>query len=279
MENLLVLLLLIVFLWAAIAYLVRLVGASWPCVTVYEFQKALRFHNGRLAAELGPGRYRIWRTTTRLVVADLRPFLLRLSGQEVLTQDAVAIRLGLSLSVRIESPTAALRAFAQAPAEADRAPERAKGVQDDPWAGVWNAVYEAAHGAVREAVGRRTIEEILANRETLVQEIRDLVAERVQGWGVRLEDLRLRDLSLPGELKRAFAQVPAAREEARAALERARGEQAALRSLANAARMLDGNPSLALLRSIQALQTAGGQLVLHQGPGGEGNGSADGADG
>ncbi|MEJ5170337.1 MAG: SPFH domain-containing protein [Fimbriimonadales bacterium] len=268
MENLIALLLLLAVVWFAAAYLVRLVGGAWPTVTVYEFQKALRFVNGRLAAEHGPGRYRIRRATTTLVVADLRPFLLRLSGQEVLTADAVPVRLGLSLSARIESPLAALRAFAPPPTETDQTPEQAKGADVASWSGLWNAVYEAAHGAVREAVGRRTIEQILADRDGLVQEIRALVADRVQGCGARLEDLRLRDLSLPGELKRAFSQVPAAREEARAALERARGEQAALRSLANAARMLDGNESLALLRSIQAIQASGGQLVVRLEPGG-----------
>ncbi len=275
MENL-VLLLAVAFLWAAVAFLVRAVQKAWPAVTVYEFQRALRFRNGRIVAELGPGRYRIRRSVESLIVSDLRPFLLRLSGQEVLTNDAVGVRLGLGLSARIESPTVALRAFAHS--EPELMPASSKGISDLAWSGVWNAVYEAAHGAVREAVGRRSVEEVLSGREALVQEIRDSVAERIRGWGVRLEDLRLRDLSLPGELRRAFSQVPAAREEARAALERARGEQAALRSLANAARMLDGNPNLALLRSIQALQVSGGELVLHQATGG-GSSSPDGTTG
>jgi regulator of protease activity HflC (stomatin/prohibitin superfamily) len=70
---------------------------------------------------------------------------------------------------------------------------------------------------------------------------------------------------LPGELKRAFAEVLKARQEGQAALERARGESAALRNLANAARLLENNPALhnlRLLQSITAAGSAGNTLVM-----------------
>ena len=66
-----------------------------------------------------------------------------------------------------------------------------------------------------------------------------------------------------GEMKKAFAQVVKAQKEAQAALERARGETAALRSLANAARIMDDNPNLLQLRALQALaDSSGNTLVL-----------------
>jgi hypothetical protein len=67
----------------------------------------------------------------------------------------------------------------------------------------------------------------------------------------------------PGDLKKAFAQVVIARKQGLAALERARGETAALRNLANAARMLEGNPELMQLRLLQEIgESTGNTIVL-----------------
>jgi len=66
----------------------------------------------------------------------------------------------------------------------------------------------------------------------------------------------------PGDLKRVFAQVVQARKEGQAALEKARGETAALRNLANAARLVDGNPALLQLRLLQQLGSATGNTIV-----------------
>lgn len=80
----------------------------------------------------------------------------------------------------------------------------------------------------------------------------------------------MRDLTFPSELKRAFAEVLKAKQEGQAALERARGETAALRNLANAARLMEGNPALFNLRLIQSVATAqaGGNTLVFGLPGG-----------
>jgi regulator of protease activity HflC (stomatin/prohibitin superfamily) len=80
-----------------------------------------------------------------------------------------------------------------------------------------------------------------------------LVAERAPALGIELFDIDVRDVMLPGDLRAAFAEVLRARAEGRAALERARGESAALRNLANAARLLDANPALMNLRLLQTI--------------------------
>ena len=86
------------------------------------------------------------------------------------------------------------------------------------------------------------------------------------GFVNRYSSVRVR----PGELKRAFADVLKAKQEGQAALERARGESASLRNLANAARVLEGNPALMnlrLMQSLSAAQNAGNTLVVGM-PGG-----------
>jgi len=84
----------------------------------------------------------------------------------------------------------------------------------------------------------------------------------VDQFGLAVEQLEIKDVILPGELKKAQAQVLVARAQGLAALERARGETAALRSLANAARLAADNPSLVQLRLLQQLEMSAGHTVV-----------------
>lgn len=76
--------------------------------------------------------------------------------------------------------------------------------------------------------------------------------------GLELRLISIKDLMLPGELKKLYAQIVQARQDGLVQLERARGETAALRSLTNAARLTHKNPSLLQLRSLQALEQSTG---------------------
>jgi regulator of protease activity HflC (stomatin/prohibitin superfamily) len=81
--------------------------------------------------------------------------------------------------------------------------------------------------------------------------------------GLSLLEVEIKDVMFPGELKKIFTQVVKARQEALAALERARGETAALRSLANAAHLIERNPALMQLRLLQVVgQNTGNTVVL-----------------
>lgn len=80
--------------------------------------------------------------------------------------------------------------------------------------------------------------------------------------GLKLISADLKDIMFPGEMKKAFAQVVKAQKEGQAALERARGETAALRSLANAGRAMDDNPNLVQLRAWQALADSSGNTLV-----------------
>jgi len=100
------------------------------------------------------------------------------------------------------------------------------------------------------------------NRAGFEEKIRALAEPQVQRLGLKLLTADLKDLMISGDLKKSFAQVVKARKEGEAALERARGETAALRSLANAARMLQDNPQLVQLRMLQAMGESGGNTLV-----------------
>ena len=107
------------------------------------------------------------------------------------------------------------------------------------------------------------IDDLLRRRAEVPAQLKAIAGPRLEAIGVELQDASLRDLTFPGELKKIFTQVVKARQEGLAALEKARGETAALRNLANAAAMIERNPSLMQLRALQVLgQQPGNTLVL-----------------
>ena len=86
-------------------------------------------------------------------------------------------------------------------------------------------------------------------------------AAQASELGVKLLTAEVKDLMLPGDVKKVFAQVVKAQKEGLGALERARGESAALRNLANAAKMMEDNPNLLQLRALQVFAESSGNTL------------------
>ena len=211
---------------------------------VQPWEKALLLRRGEHVDTLGPGSYRRWGRGYSLQTVDTRPWIVTLPTQEVPTADGVTVKLTLAGQARIVDPVAfVLR------------------TQD-----AHNVLYLAVQLALREVVATRTIEELVGgNRPEFAREL----AERVQGLGavgLAVEQLGLKDVILPADLKKAQAEVLMARAQGLAALERARGETAALRNLANAARLAADNPALLQLRLLQQLAATSGHTVVIGGP-------------
>lgn len=94
------------------------------------------------------------------------------------------------------------------------------------------------------------------------QQLRERAMPNVEALGLQLLSATIKDITFPGELKRVFAQVVKAQKDGLAALEKARGESAALRNLANAAKLLENNPALLQLRLLQAVSESAGNTVV-----------------
>ena len=109
------------------------------------------------------------------------------------------------------------------------------------------------------------VESLLNQRLEIGAQLVSRVQPEAEKFGINVLAVEVKDVMFPADLKRAFAEVLKAKQEGQAALERARGESAALRNLANAARVLEGNPALMnlrLMQSLSAAQNAGSTLVL-----------------
>lgn len=200
-------------------------------ITVHEWQRALARRPGEPTRVLEPGRHARQRQTNYEVV-DVRVRQDTTAAQEVLTADGVTVKVTASVQWRISDPVAFT--------------ERAT----DPFA----AVYLAVQVAIRDEVGALQVEEVLrTGRDTMVEAMLRGARAAASPLGIEVVSVVVKDLVLPTELRAAFAAVVTGRQEAVAKLEAARAETAALRSLANAAKLLDDHPALAQLRLVQAL--------------------------
>lgn len=210
-------------------------------VTVYEFQRGLRYDRGRFTDVLEPGQYRILRRRTTITKLDIRPRVVVVPGQEVISSDGVSIRVSLNAEYEIADSAVAINEHSDYSA----------------------AFYASLQTALRDAIATKEIDDILEQRSEIGVTLTEASREAAVRLGLSLRGVEVKDLMFPGELKRTFAQVVAARKEGLAALERARGETAALRNLANAARTLEENPALMQLRVLQEIgKSSGNTLVL-----------------
>jgi regulator of protease activity HflC (stomatin/prohibitin superfamily) len=214
-------------------------------IVVQEWERVLLYRDGRFEEILGAGRHRRLRWRRRRVRVVVRPRLLVVPGQEVLTADGLSVKVSLTVAVRTSDP----RRWHEAVEDADA------------------FVYAALQIALREAVAARTLDELLAARGSLPDDVRARVETAAEAVGVEIDSLSLRDVMVPAELRRAAAEVATARAQGQAALERARSEVAATRALANAARMVAEQPPLLQLRTLQAVEAGGATVVLTTGSG------------
>jgi regulator of protease activity HflC (stomatin/prohibitin superfamily) len=230
----------------AILFAAICIAANFRRTTVFEYERGLQYTKGKFTGILAPNRYfHTAKTTIRKL--DIRRRLATVGGQEVLSADGVSIKISLLAQYEIM--------------DANIAVNRIENFQE--------ALYSQLQSALRELVSALQMDEIIAQRRELAEKLFAISEKRVAEFGLKLLSVSIKDIMFPGEFKKIFSQVVQARQEGLAALEKARGETAALRSLANAAKMLEGNPALLQLKLLQTIgNSSGNTIVLDASPNG-----------
>ena len=209
-------------------------------IVIFEYQRGLKYRKGRFQATLTAGQYWIVPPTTHITAVDVRPQFITIPGQEVISADGVTLKISIAAEYEVADPAIAINKNAN----------------------YQGAFYLVLQMAVREIVGREKVDAIIESRASLSGRIGELTRDKIASLGLRLISAEVKDVMLPGELRRTFSQVVKAQKEGLAALERARGESAALRNLANAAKMMEDNPNLLQLRALQTLGDSTGNTIL-----------------
>ncbi|MCH1924345.1 slipin family protein [Shewanella sp. C32] len=203
-------------------------------LTVPMEQAALLYVDGKYVRQLGAGRYGFWQFQHDIVVKtiDLRHQLLEVSGQEILSKDRVSLRINLNANVRVFDAELALMSTEK----------------------VMDYVYNQLQLALREAVGVKTLDDLLLDKLYVNETVKELVVEPLKQVGVELMSVGMKDIILPGDMKAILNQVVEAQKAAEANVIKRREETAATRSLHNTAKMMENNPTLMRLKELESLE-------------------------
>lgn len=203
-------------------------------VQVPAYQVGLLKVDGVVVELLPAGQYGFLRFNRQVTVetVDMRIQALEVGGQEILTRDKVSLRLNLVASWRYSD---VLTAFAQLSKPQEH-------------------LYRELQFGLRAAVGTRTLDELLENKQLIDEAVTAYLVERLPGSGIQVSSLGVRDIILPGEMKTLLAQVVEAEKSAQANVIRRREETSATRSLLNTAKVMEENPVALRLKELETLE-------------------------
>jgi regulator of protease activity HflC (stomatin/prohibitin superfamily) len=209
------------------------VGALTSVRVLREYERAIVFRLGRARQKaLGPGVVVMLPFgVDRATVVDTRTKVIQIPTQEVITRDNISIGVDAVVYIEISSPMDAILRVEQ----------------------YMPATLQLAATTLRSIIGRMELDEVLAKRAEINTEVQEILESRVEQWGVNITAVEIKDISLPAEMKRAMARQAEAERERRAKIIMSEGELQAAQRLAEAARLMAGDPAALQLRLYQTM--------------------------
>jgi regulator of protease activity HflC (stomatin/prohibitin superfamily) len=198
-----------------------------------EYERAVVFRLGRAKTKaLGPGVVMLlpW-GVDRAQVVDTRTKVIQIPPQEVITRDNISIGVDAVVYADVGSPMDAILRVEQ----------------------YMPATLQLAATTLRSIIGRMELDEVLAKRQEINDEVRTILDQRTEQWGVEITAVEIKDISLPVEMKRAMARQAEAERERRAKVIMSDGELQAAEKLAQAAKLIASEPAALQLRLYQTL--------------------------
>ncbi|HEX8050279.1 MAG TPA: slipin family protein [Solirubrobacterales bacterium] len=209
------------------------VGASVRILREYE--RGVIFRLGRLIAQKGPGLILLIPLVDRMVKVDLRTVTLNIPPQEVITRDNVPCRVNAVAYFRVVDSNRAV-------------------VEVENYL---IATSQISQTALRSVLGKAELDQLLADRERLNEELQKIIDESTEPWGVKVTAVEIKDVEIPEQMQRAMARQAEAERERRAKIINSEGEFQAAQKLTDAADIISTNPASLQLRYLQTLLEIG----------------------
>ena len=198
---------------------------------VHQYERGVVFRFGRVVGEKAPGLVVIMPIVNVLRKVSLRIVTMPIQSQGIITRDNVSVDVSAVAYYRIVDATKSVVAIESVEA----------------------AINQIAQTTLRKVVGQHTLDEILAETDTINVDIKDILEEETSEWGVLVTIVELKDIQLPDTMKRAMARQAEAEREKRAKIIAAEGEFLAATALGNAADIMMDHPLALQLRNLQTL--------------------------
>lgn len=198
---------------------------------INQYERGILFTCGKFSRVLEPG----WRLVLPIFQfykkVDIRTKAVDVPEQEAITKDNVSVKINAVVYYRVNDPGKAICE-----------------VED-----FYYAVSQLAQTTMRNIVGSVTLDELLSEREKISTDICSVIDKATDAWGIKVENVELKDVSLPEEMKRVIAKVAEAEREKAAVITKAAGEVEAANNLAEAANRMGSTPGALHLRTLATL--------------------------
>ena len=198
---------------------------------VNEYERGVKLKFGKYSKILNPGWHVILPIVESMSKVDIRTKAVDVPEQDAITKDNVSIRINAVLYYKIFDASKAVLA-----------------VENFRF-----AVAQLAQTTMRNAVGAVTLDDLLSERDKISEEICKVVDLATDPWGIKVENVELKDVSLPEEMKRVIAKVAEAEREKIAVITKAAGEVEASKNLAKAAEIMASTPGALHLRTLSTI--------------------------
>ncbi|MDD5056089.1 MAG: SPFH domain-containing protein [Candidatus Peribacteraceae bacterium] len=196
-----------------------------------QYERGIVFTMGKYSRMWAPGWHLLIPIFQRLEKVDVRIKAVDVPDQEAITKDNIPIRINAVIYYKINDA-------AKAVIEVEN---------------FFNAVSQLAQTTMRNAVGEVQLNELLANKAKVSENIKLVVDKVSDAWGVDVQSVELKDIILPDSLKRTIAKVAEAEREKQAVIISSEGEVASAANMAKAAAMLAASPGALHLRTLQSI--------------------------
>jgi len=198
---------------------------------INQYERGVKFTVGRFSGIMNPG----WRLVLPIFQSyqkvDVRTKAVDVPDQNAITKDNVSVRVNAVIYYKVS--------------DADKAVIE---VEDFRY-----AISQYAQTTMRNIVGEVTLDELLSSRDKIADRIREIVDKETDAWGLKVQNVELKDVSLPAELERTIGKQAEAEREKRAVIINSQGELAASENIAKAAEMLAKTPGALHLRTLQSI--------------------------
>lgn len=198
---------------------------------INQYEKGLILTLGKYSSTRSPGLTWIFPGIQKLIKVDLRLATVDIPRQEVITKDNVTINVDAVVYFRVSSPE--------------------KAILDVQNFRLATAQY--AQAALRDVVGKVELDVLLSERDRISNEIKTIVDEATEPWGIDVPDVNIQNVELPNDMKRVIAKQAEAERERRSVITKAQGELEASNNLAEAAHKLAKTPGALHLRTLTTL--------------------------
>jgi regulator of protease activity HflC (stomatin/prohibitin superfamily) len=221
-------------IFAVLAFFV-LIAVGMSVRVLREYERGVIFRLGRLIAQKGPGLILLIPLIDRMVKIDLRTVTLNIPPQEVITRDNVPCRVNAVAYFRVVDSNRAV-------------------VEVENYL---LATSQISQTALRSVLGKAELDQLLADRERLNEELQKIIDESTEPWGVKVIAVEIKDVEIPEQMQRAMARQAEAERERRAKIINSEGEFQAAQKLTDAADIISTNPASLQLRYLQTLLEIG----------------------